>query len=150
MAIRVDLRGHGASPTAPPALALADYAEDVHALLTRLRCAPAAVVGFSFGGMLAQVVALTYPQDVNALVISACPSTLSDEGRAVVAGRGAQAERRGMAVNGNVKGTTKPELGAVYVTGGNPGHEMVVVQYIPATAKPKRERKSPKTTEVSK
>ena len=63
----------------------------------RLGCAPAAVVGFSFGGMLAQVVAINYPRDVNALVISACPSTLSDEGRAIVAGRGAQAEQGGMA-----------------------------------------------------
>jgi 3-oxoadipate enol-lactonase len=97
LVIRVDLRGHGGSPAAPPAQALADYAEDTHALLTRLACAPAAVVGFSFGGMLAQVVALSYPGDVNALVISACASTLSDEGRTVVAGRGTLAERGGMA-----------------------------------------------------
>jgi 3-oxoadipate enol-lactonase len=96
-AIRVDLRGHGGSPTTPPAVALADYADDIHGLLMRLGCAPAAVVGFSFGGMLAQVVALNYPADVSALVISACPSTLSQEGRAAVAGRGAQAERHGMA-----------------------------------------------------
>jgi 3-oxoadipate enol-lactonase len=96
-AIRVDLRGHGGSPITPSAqAALADYADDIHALLMRLRCAPAAVVGFSFGGMLAQVMALNYPRDVNALVISACPSTLSEEGRAAVAGRGAQAERQGM------------------------------------------------------
>ncbi len=97
MVIRVDLRGHGASPIAPPARTLADYADDIHALLVRLECAPAAVVGFSFGGMLAQTIALSYPADVNALVISACPSTLSDEGRIVVAGRGALAERSGMA-----------------------------------------------------
>jgi 3-oxoadipate enol-lactonase len=97
LVIRVDLRGHGGSPIAPSAQTLADYADDVHALLVRLGCAPAAVVGFSFGGMLAQVMALSYPTAVNALVISACPSTLTDESRIVVAGRGAQAEGDGMA-----------------------------------------------------
>jgi 3-oxoadipate enol-lactonase len=97
MVIRVDLRGHGGSSNAPPVRGLEDYAEDIHALLVRLACAPAAVVGFSFGGMLAQVMALNYPADVNALVVSACPSTLTDEGRVVVAERGAEAQRDGMA-----------------------------------------------------
>jgi pimeloyl-ACP methyl ester carboxylesterase len=69
----------------------------VHALLGALGFAPAAVAGFSFGGMVAQHLALKYPQDANALVICACPSTLKPENRAIAAERGAQAERSGIA-----------------------------------------------------
>ena len=65
--------------------------------LEALAFGPVAAIGFSFGGMLTQLLALEYPNDVNALVISACPSTLSDEGRKIVAERGALAERDGMA-----------------------------------------------------
>jgi 3-oxoadipate enol-lactonase len=95
--VRIDLRGHGVSPTSAENADLADYAADVHAVLTRLPHAPTAVVGFSFGGMLAQVLALAHPTDADALVISACPSTLSNESRLAVAERGALAEREGMA-----------------------------------------------------
>jgi 3-oxoadipate enol-lactonase len=94
--LRVDLRGHGGSPPSPAAPTLDDYAEDVHTTMVGLNFAPAAVVGFSFGGMLAQVLALTHPEDASALVISACASTLTDEGRRILADRGALAERDGM------------------------------------------------------
>ena len=94
--LRVDLRGHGGSPSSPDAPTLADYAEDVHTTMADLDFAPAAVVGFSFGGMLAQVLALDHPEDVSALVISACASTLTPEGRRILADRGALAERDGM------------------------------------------------------
>jgi 3-oxoadipate enol-lactonase len=94
--LSVDLRGHGQSPASPPARSLDDYADDVHALLGALGFAPAAVVGFSFGGMVAQHLALKYPGDANALVICACPSTLKPENRVIAAERGAQAERDGI------------------------------------------------------
>jgi 3-oxoadipate enol-lactonase len=95
--LRVDLRGHGRSPSPSDAPTLEDYAEDVHDVLVQLRFAPSAVVGFSFGGMLAQVLALDHPADVSALVIAACASTLPAEGRRILAERGALAEREGMA-----------------------------------------------------
>jgi 3-oxoadipate enol-lactonase len=69
---------------------------DVHALLHARGFASAAVVGFSFGGMVAQHLALKYPQDVSALAICACPSTMKPENRVIAAERGAQAERGGM------------------------------------------------------
>lgn len=94
--LRVDLRGHGRSTLTYPAQSLEEYAEDVHALLGSLDFAPAAIVGFSFGGMVAQVLALSYPEDAAALVIAACASTLSDEVRRVLAERGTQAQREGM------------------------------------------------------
>jgi 3-oxoadipate enol-lactonase len=97
--LRIDMRGHGGSPPGhdahPPHLE--DYADDIHALLRELRYTPAAVIGFSFGGMLAQHLAFRHQGDVNALVASACSSTLSDASRKAVAERGAVAEREGMA-----------------------------------------------------
>lgn len=96
--LSVDLRGHGRSPASPPARSLDDYADDVHVLLDTLGFAPAAVAGFSFGGMVTQHLALKYPMDVNALAICACPSTLKPENRVIAAERGAQAERDGMGV----------------------------------------------------
>jgi 3-oxoadipate enol-lactonase len=86
--LSIDLRGHGQS--------LDDYADDVHLLLHARNFAPAAVAGFSFGGMVAQHIALKYPQDVSALAICACPSTMKPENRVIAAERGAQAERGGM------------------------------------------------------
>jgi 3-oxoadipate enol-lactonase len=94
--LRVDLPGHGKSPPPAAAPTLADYAEDVHALLRWLNFAPAAVAGFSFGGMVAQVLALDHPEDVSAVVISACAATLPEESRRILADRGAIAERDGM------------------------------------------------------
>jgi 3-oxoadipate enol-lactonase len=93
----VDLRGHGRSPTCPAPSGLDDYTDDVHALLADRRFAPCAVVGFSFGGMVAQALALRHPGDVSALVPCACPSTLAEPNRAIAAQRATDAERGGMA-----------------------------------------------------
>src|SRR6185503_1057292 len=49
--LRADLRGHGQSPYVP-ATSLEDYADDVHALLTKLNFAPCAIAGFAMGGMV--------------------------------------------------------------------------------------------------
>jgi 3-oxoadipate enol-lactonase len=95
--LSVDLRGHGRSPVGPPAPSLDDYAGDVRALLARLSFAPAAVAGFSFGGMVAQHLALKYPEDVSALAICACAATLPPENRVIAAKRGTDAEQGGIA-----------------------------------------------------
>ena len=88
----------GRSPASPPARSLDDYADDVHVLLDARGFAPAAVAGFSFGGMVAQHLALKYPNDVAALAICACPSTLKPENRVIAAERGGQRERDDMGV----------------------------------------------------
>jgi 3-oxoadipate enol-lactonase len=95
--MRMDLRGHGRSPLLPLAYGLEDFADDVHATLVHQRFAPCAVVGFSFGGMVAQVLALRHPADVARLVLCACPGTLTDEVRRLAAQRAQDAERGGMA-----------------------------------------------------
>jgi 3-oxoadipate enol-lactonase len=95
--MRMDLRGHGESATIPLAQGLDDYADDVHETLAAVGFPPCAVVGFSFGGMVAQTLALRHPSDVDALVVGACQSTHSDESRRVAAGRAVEAEQGGMA-----------------------------------------------------
>jgi 3-oxoadipate enol-lactonase len=94
--LRADLRGHGKSPYAPAA-SLEDYADDVHALLIDLNFAPCAVAGFAFGGMVTQALAVKYPQDLRALVISSCTSAQTPESAKAVAARGTDAERDGIA-----------------------------------------------------
>lgn len=95
--MRMDLRGHGRSPLLPLAQGLEDFAGDVHETLAANGFAPCAVAGFSFGGMVAQTLALRYPADAAALVACACPATHGDEGRAVARQRAEDAERGGMA-----------------------------------------------------
>src|SRR6185312_11014544 len=63
--LRADLRGHGKSPY-EPAAGLADYADDVHALLVKLNFAPCGVAGFAMGGLVTQALAVMYPRDVTA------------------------------------------------------------------------------------
>ena len=94
--LSVDQAGHGKSGIDRTASTLGDYADDLHALLGELNFAPAALIGFSFGGMVSQAFALKYPQDVSALVLSACPSTLPAEGRPIARARGDDARKSGM------------------------------------------------------
>lgn len=94
--LTADQRGHGKSPASTPAHSLVDYADDVHALLDKLALTPAAVVGFSFGGMVAQELALKYPQDVSALVICASRASLPTAARDIARKRGDDARKRGM------------------------------------------------------
>lgn len=94
--LRADLRGHGKSPYAPAA-SLEDYADDVHALLTKLSFAPCAVAGFAMGGMVTQALAVKYPQDVRALVIASCAHAQTPESAKALASRATDAQRDGLA-----------------------------------------------------
>ena len=98
--MRMDLRGHGQSPLqdaqGQPAGSREAFAEDVHETLAHASFAPCTVAGFSFGGMVAQTLALRHPADVAALIPCACPCTLTDERRAISLARGTDALRDGM------------------------------------------------------
>ncbi len=94
--LTVDQRGHGESTSVAPAHSLVDYADDLHTLLAKLAFTPVAAVGFSFGGMVAQELALKYPQDVSALVICASRASLPATARDIARARGDDARRRGM------------------------------------------------------
>ncbi|MEK9661133.1 MAG: alpha/beta fold hydrolase, partial [Alphaproteobacteria bacterium] len=68
-AVRHDKRGHGLSDAPPAPYALDDHVGDLAALLDHLRTGPAVIVGVSVGGMIAQALALSRPDLVEALVL---------------------------------------------------------------------------------
>lgn len=68
--IRIDLPGHGGSAPADRTLDMHALASGVVATLDQHKVAFAAIVGISWGGMIAQAVALHYPERVSALVIA--------------------------------------------------------------------------------
>jgi 3-oxoadipate enol-lactonase len=67
--IRYDKRGHGLSEAPAPPYSLDDLALDLVGLLDRLEIKDAAVCGLSVGGLIAQRLALSYPERVRALVL---------------------------------------------------------------------------------
>jgi 3-oxoadipate enol-lactonase len=71
--VRLDLRGHGASPVPPPerALTLERLVADVAEFLDHLGCASAHIVGNSAGGYLGQQLAMTQGERVRSLLLFA-------------------------------------------------------------------------------
>ncbi len=72
--IGYDQRGLGRSAKPEVEYTMADYADDAAALLDSLEIDAVAVMGVSFGGMVAQEFALRHPQRVKAMVL-ACTSS---------------------------------------------------------------------------
>ncbi|PCJ87517.1 MAG: hypothetical protein COA52_14035 [Hyphomicrobiales bacterium] len=95
--IQVDLRGHGLSPVCPRTTSLADHADDVANLMTKLGISPCPVVGVSFGGMVATKLAINHSELVSTIVVSACPSAIPDKARDALRARGDDAAQNGMA-----------------------------------------------------
>ena len=94
--ISVDLRGHGSSPAVSPSMSLRDYAADVADLIGKLNLDRVVVVGLSFGGMIAQTLAIEYPGLLRGLVVAGCPSDLNDVQRDTLRKRGTKALQGGM------------------------------------------------------
>ena len=69
--LALDLRGHGDSEVPDHGYTLSQLAEDVHTLIGDIGLGPVTVVGHSMGGMVAQEMALSYPDDLSALVLVA-------------------------------------------------------------------------------
>jgi len=65
-----DPRGAGRSDDGPPTLRMQDFANDAAALLDELSIEDAHVVGTSFGGMVAQHIAIEHPDRVRRLVLA--------------------------------------------------------------------------------
>ena len=68
--IRYDKRGHGLSEATEPPYSTSDLAQDIVGLLDLLDVSRAVVCGVSVGGVIAQALALKYPERVSALVLS--------------------------------------------------------------------------------
>lgn len=67
--LRYDLRGHGASGKPPGPYALDDFVEDLGFLLRHDGARETRLVGFSFGGLIAQAFALRAPAAVTRLAL---------------------------------------------------------------------------------
>ena len=68
--LRYDKRGHGLSEAGPDRCDMADYAQDLSALIDEVGVARAAVVGLSIGGLIAQELCRQRPRLFAALVLS--------------------------------------------------------------------------------
>ena len=64
-----DQRGLGRTSVPPGPYSMADYAADAAALLDHLGWSTASVVGISFGGMVAQELAATWPERIERLAL---------------------------------------------------------------------------------
>lgn len=95
--IRVDLRGHGASPVPAGPYTLEGLAGDVAALLDRLGIERADWVGLSLGGMVGQAFALGHAGRLRRLVIAHSTSGYGPEGRELWEARARAVEEGGMA-----------------------------------------------------
>jgi 3-oxoadipate enol-lactonase len=96
-AVAVDLAGHGRSPHVARPGRMAAHVSDVAGLVERLGRGPAVLIGVSFGGMIAQQLALARPDLVAGLVLAGCPGAIPEAGRAAIVERGRAAEAGGMA-----------------------------------------------------
>lgn len=95
--ITVDTRGHGRSPDAARPAQIATYTNDVIALLEQIDAGPAILLGVSFGGMIAQQVAIARPDVVAGLIACACPGAIPAAAQSAILQRGVDAEVGGMA-----------------------------------------------------
>jgi 3-oxoadipate enol-lactonase len=86
--VEVDLAGHGKSATAAQNRDIGAYASDVEALMDHLGYPKATVLGLSFGGMIAQELAVSRPQRVSRLIVGACGSRIPEQARDAVRARG--------------------------------------------------------------
>jgi 3-oxoadipate enol-lactonase len=95
--LSLDLAGHGVSPSVSRPRPIEDYADDVAGAIREAGGGRAALVGLSFGGMVAQMVAIRHPELVSALVACGCSGDFPEPVRPILRERGLIAERDGMA-----------------------------------------------------
>jgi 3-oxoadipate enol-lactonase len=95
--VRVDVRGHGASPVPPRPYSLAQLADDVAAVLDRCGIAKAHWVGLSMGGMIGQAFALAHPARLDRLVLANTTSSYGPEGAKMWEARAKAVDEGGMA-----------------------------------------------------
>lgn len=95
--VTYDHLGHGQSPNITPDTELADFVEQLVRVLDELSIARANLVGFSFGGLVAQSFALTHPDRLTRLVLMSTIYNRTAEEQSGVAGRLAKARKDGPA-----------------------------------------------------
>ncbi|HEY2019544.1 alpha/beta hydrolase [Paraburkholderia sp.] len=86
--VAIDLRGHGESSLVTAPVTLADHAADIAAVLRQERLTGATLIGVSMGGMIAQRVAIQFPELVGALILCATAGGFPAEVRPRILARG--------------------------------------------------------------
>jgi 3-oxoadipate enol-lactonase len=86
--VTIDLRGHGDSSAITSPVTLAEHAADVAAVLRQERLSGATLIGVSMGGMVAQRVAIQFPELAGALILCATAGGFPDEVRPRILARG--------------------------------------------------------------
>ncbi len=81
--IRVDVRGHGASPVPKGPYSLEELSDDVATLLDQRGIARAHWVGLSMGGMIGQAFALDHPDRLHRVVLANTTSFYGPEGHKI-------------------------------------------------------------------
>ncbi|MEO4045139.1 alpha/beta fold hydrolase [Hoeflea sp. CAU 1731] len=93
--VSIDLPGHGRSRAPDSGWDFADLVASIDRCLSGLAL-PTHVIGASFGGMIAQYIAIARPQRIRSLVLCCTASQFPDNLRSAIAARGAAALRDGM------------------------------------------------------
>jgi pimeloyl-ACP methyl ester carboxylesterase len=93
--ITYDLLGHGRSSTVPDDAALEDWANQLESLVEELKLEHFSLVGFSFGGMIAQAYAAKHIDKIENLVLMSTVYDRSEKERAGVLARLDVARREG-------------------------------------------------------
>jgi 3-oxoadipate enol-lactonase len=94
--IALDFRGHGTSPKPPNGWGVAQAVEDVSSLVLELGQHPVHVVGVSFGGMVAQALALAHPNLVRSLTLISTASSFSERSSVALRANGEAVQKHGM------------------------------------------------------
>ena len=95
--IRMDLRGHGRSTPLREPCSLEDFVADVVTALDTAGVERTHLVGFSLGGMIAQLFTVTYPERVNRLALFSAVAGRTPEERAKVMQRARMLREEGIA-----------------------------------------------------
>jgi 3-oxoadipate enol-lactonase len=86
--VAIDMRGHGDSSLITSPVTLADHATDIAAVLRQEAITGAALIGVSMGGMVAQRVAIQFPELVSSLILCATAGGFPDDVRPRILARG--------------------------------------------------------------
>ena len=95
--VAIDLPGHGPSRRAGKIPSFQGMADSVAAVVNDLGAGPAHLVGISFGGMVAQTVAVARPDAVRSLTLVATSCTFPDVVRQALTARARSVREGGMA-----------------------------------------------------
>jgi 3-oxoadipate enol-lactonase len=94
--VAIDLPGHGLSSVSRQGCGISRLAEDVARVIDDTEAGATHVVGHSFGGMIAQELALSFPGSVRSLTLIATAATFTDERRAFMRSHAASVREDGM------------------------------------------------------